>query len=86
MNSGITVRNERVPAGKLVAFQEILRFTGGYFLANPRPLNADTYLVDYEPGNYRAQTEAWNRCMTPIREVRKDQRWRRLLRRIGINV
>lgn len=84
--SGITVRNERVPANKLAAFQEILRCTGGYFLSNPRPLKDDLYLVDYEPGDYRAQTEAWSRCMTPIREVRKDQRWRRLLRRIGINI
>jgi len=40
--------------------------------------------VHYEPGDYKAQREAWARCVTPIREARRNQWWRVALRRCGL--
>jgi len=78
----ITVHNERIPGHKFREWQEILKATGGRYLQNPRVLEGAIVVVDYEPGDYQAMNEAWARCNTPISETRKDQPWRRQLRRI----
>jgi hypothetical protein len=71
---------ENIPAEKLEQFHEILVATGGRYLRNPFPLWS-VVQVHYEPGDYAAQREAWARCVTPIREARRDQWWRKTLRR-----
>lgn len=81
--SVMQVFNESVPKAKYSQFHDILCATGGRYLANPLDCG-DTVRVSYEPGDYRAQAEAWNRCTQPVLEVRKDQAWRRWLRRLGL--
>lgn len=74
------VFDEFVPTGKLRQFHEILCATGGRYLRSPRAVSGG-YRVDYCPGDCRAQAEAWSRCLIDIVEVRKDQFWRKWLRR-----
>ena len=38
--------------------------------------------IDYEPGDYAAQIEAWRMATVDIIEVRKNQWWRKLWRRL----
>ena len=75
----ITV-TEYIPADKMMQFHEILCSTGGRYIRNPLVL-WDRVEVQYEPGDYKAHIEAWSTCVTPIREVRRDQWWRVILRR-----
>ena len=76
---------EYVPIEKMPQFHAILCETGGRYLRQPQVL---WYSVEvcYEPGDYTAHREAWERCTTPIREVNRNQWWRVLLRRCGIRV
>ena len=74
---------EYVPADKLCQFHAILCATGGRYLRDPLPM-WQRVQVHYEPGDYKAHREAWARCVTPIREVRRDQWWRVALRRCGL--
>jgi hypothetical protein len=71
---------QSIPAEKICQFTEILSATGGRYLSNPFPLWR-VVQVHYEPGDYTTQCEAWERCVTPIRETRRDQRWRKVIRR-----
>lgn len=64
-------------------YSTILLPTGGRYLGNPLPLRQHVK-VYYEPGDYKAQCEAWERCVTPISETRRDQWWRVVLRRCGL--
>ena len=74
---------EYIPAEKLGQFHEILCATGGRYLRDPFQLWRRVE-VHYEPGDYKSHREAWARCVTPIREVRRDQWWRVALRRCGL--
>ena len=74
---------EYVPVDKMSQFHAILCATGGRYLRNPLPL-WNRVQVHYEPGDYVAQSEAWQRCNTPIREVLRNQWWRSVLRRCGL--
>ena len=73
--------SEFVPDEKFRDFHEILCATGGRYLA---PLNQScgNIWVVYEPGDYEEQCRLWRRLNTPIKEVRRDQRWRTALRRV----
>lgn len=75
------VSNEPIPKKKLLQFHEILCATGGYYTSNPRDFG-DVVRVDYVPGDYKAQSEAWARCTKDVIEVHKDQWWRKLYRRV----
>lgn len=75
------VTNQPIPSHKLVQFGEILRATGGRYTSNPRFCGEGVVRVSYIPGNFRAQSEAWRRCLEDVVEIRKDQWWRRALRR-----
>lgn len=75
---------EYIPDEKMQQFHEILCATGGRYLRKPFPLFKRVE-VHYAPGDYKAQCEAWKRCVTPIIEVRKDQWWRVALRRCGLH-
>lgn len=55
---------EYVPTEKMGQFHTILCATGGRYLRNPLPLRQHVK-VYYEPGDYKAQCEAWERCVTP---------------------
>lgn len=66
---------EYIPTEKLCQFHEILCTTGGRYLRNPLLLG-QRVKVYYEPGDYKAQREAWARCVTPICETRRNQWWR----------
>lgn len=71
---------EYIPKEKFQQFHDILCSTGGRYLREPFTL-FKTVEVHYEPGDYEAQCRAWAQCNTPVTEVRKDQRWRKVLRR-----
>ena len=75
--------NEMIPAGKMGRFHEILVATGGRYLHNPL-LIGQSYMVDYAPGDYVQQSRLWEQAIKPITEVRRDQWWRKLLRRVRI--
>lgn len=74
---------EYVPVEKMKQFHDILCATGGRYVRDPLELFG-TFEVCYEPGDHAAQREAFDRCVTPIKEVRRDQWWRVLLRRVGL--
>lgn len=78
------ISNEPVPKNRMRQFHEILCATGGRYTSNPRDCG-DVIRVDYEPGDRLAQVAAWNRCTQDVREVRKNQWWRRALRRLVRN-
>lgn len=75
------VTNDPIPKSKMRQFHEILCATGGRYTSNPRDCG-DVVRCDYVPGDYKAQCEMFNAVTTEIREVLKNQLWRRLLRRI----
>lgn len=77
------VFNMPVPKSKMDQFIEILNATGGRFVRNPT-LNQNTseYRCDFEPGDYKKQSEMWNTIITPIVEKRSDQWWRKFIRRV----
>jgi hypothetical protein len=68
---------------KFQQFHEILCVTGGRYLRKPLQL-FDTVEVHYEPGDYAAECKAWRLCTAQIKEVRKDQVWRKILRKIKL--
>lgn len=74
------IATEYVPKDKFKQFHEILCATGGRYLSEPFTIY-NVVQVNYEAGDYVAQSEAWIRCLTPIREVNKNQWWRIVLRR-----
>ena len=76
---------EYIPVEKMDQFHEILCATGGRYLRNPIQLWSRVE-VHYEPGDYKAMTDAWSRCTTKINECRRDQWWRVVLRRLWIKV
>ena len=65
-------------------FHEILCATGGRYIRNPRDCG-DVIRCDYVTGDHLAQTLAWRRITEDVREIRKDQWWRRMLRRMFSN-
>lgn len=77
------ISDDPIPKDKIKIFHDILCATGGRYTSNPRDCG-NVMRVDYTPGDYRAQCEAWSRVITPIKEVRSDQWWRRLLRRLFV--
>lgn len=79
----ITIHQHRIPANRLRQFHDILCSTGGRYLRGPLRVG-NIVIVDYEPGDYEAFTEAWSRVTIPVRELRRDQWWRRWFRRIRL--
>lgn len=75
------VFNDPVPLAKWQQFHEILCATGGRYLGTPTVVG-DVVRVSYEPGDYPAMQAAWKRVTTEVREIRKDQWWRCLFRRL----
>lgn len=77
------VSNEPVAINKMKQFHEILCATGGRYTSNPR-LSGDVYRVDYTYEDiqaYKKFCDAWNQLNTSIVEIRRDQWWRKMLRR-----
>lgn len=81
----LIVKNQPIPADKMRRFHEILVSTGGRYLCKPLRIG-DSYIVDYTPGDYEEHSCLWQSYITPIKEVRRDQWWRRILRRVRIAV
>lgn len=79
------ISNDPIPKNKMKIFHEILCSTGGRYTSNPRDCG-DVFRVDYSPGDYKAHCEAWLRVTTQVKEVRKDQWFRRVLRRLRLNL
>lgn len=73
--------NDPIPVDKWRQFHEILCATGGTYLSTPYAVNG-VIKVDYEYGDYLEHQRRWRLVTQPIVEVRKDQWWRRFLRRI----
>lgn len=78
-----TTVTQYIPLERFAQFHEILCSTGGRYLRNPFELFT-TVEVHYAPGDYAEQCRAWERCLTPIREVRRVPMWRRLLERLNL--
>jgi len=86
----IKIWNELVPIDKLDQFDEILKSCGGRYLCNPEQSKVwSCWRVSYEYDTSEALNrhgKIWRRITTNIKEVRNDQWWRKLLRRIGIPI
>lgn len=78
----VRVSNDPIPKQLFSQWHEILVATGGRYLGTPRAIGSDIR-VDYEPGDYAEQCRRWRVVTMPIREVRRDQWWRRLMRRFS---
>lgn len=76
---------EYIPNEKLKQFAELLSFCGGRFTHNPSIGKKQT-LVSYEIDDYARFSKAWVRINTQIIEKRKDELWRIIFRRLGINI
>lgn len=74
-----------VPAEKLGQFHEILCATGGRYVRNPFRFGAMVE-VCFEPGDYDEMQRRWDRVTVDVKEIRRDQLWRRVLRRCGLPV
>ncbi len=74
------VFNDPIPKNRMRQFHEILCATGGRYTSSPR-VCGDVIRCDYVPGDHLAQTLAWLLITEGVKEVRKDQWWRRALRR-----
>jgi len=69
-----------IPKDKMTQFHEILCATGGRYIEDPQFVKHENqYRVSYTPG--KETEKLWHRCLTEIKEVRKDQKWRIFLRR-----
>jgi hypothetical protein len=77
------VYNYSVELNKVKQFDEIIKATGARYLSTPRYLKYE-FRADFEPGE--TTLEKLTQMETDILEVRKDQWWRKLLRRIGAKV
>ena len=77
---GIWTTNQRVPMKKFEQFDEILRDTGGYYTSNPISMKGYV-LVNYAYGDYTEMNRRWALVTEDVKEVRKDQWWRRWPRR-----
>lgn len=82
MNNTIEISNQPIPINRIRQFTEILGATGGRYMRNPI-LSGEVYRVEYVPGDYSLQNKRWNRVNSEIKEIRKDQLWRRVLRRLN---
>lgn len=73
---------ETIPSHQMEKFHEILCATGGRYLNNPQKFGNKSFIVTYESGDYNLQHKMWFNYTTDIKEIKKDQIWRKLLRRI----
>lgn len=77
---------DRIPIERFKQWHDIiLCSTGGRYITNPIRGVSGVYVV-YKPGDHKKQCELYNRITTSIIEVRKDQKWRIFLRKIGIKI
>lgn len=74
-----------IPARKLGQFHEILCITEGRYIRNQFP-KGTMIEVCFEPGDNCRMQELLDRISIDVIEVRKDQWWRKLLRRCWIPV
>ena len=81
----IHVSNDPIPANKLGQFHEVLCACGGRYRGNPRDCtkHEGVYRVDYSYDPTTGFDARLRRCIEDVREVRRDQWWRRLLRRLA---
>ena len=78
--------SESVPRQKMDQFHGILKACGGRYLHNPIEIG-DVFCVSYEYEDVRNSNEhgkRWRRATEDVREVRKDQWWRKLARRFRL--
>lgn len=76
---------ERIPHNKMRDFHLILVANGGGYIGNPLKMQESwltTYYLSEQLQDQKNFYSQWNRIKTPIFEVRKDQWWRVLGRRI----
>lgn len=80
----IRVFNDPIPVRKMLQFHEILCACGGRYLGTPRDCvkHEGCYRADYSYDPTTGFDARWRRCVEDVREVRKDQWWRKLLRRV----
>ena len=77
------IYNQPIPEHKIGQFHEILCATGGRYLRNPWQYSKGCeYRVSYLVGDHEAMNKLWQDVTQGISETRKDQWWRKLLRRL----
>lgn len=84
---GIRVNGEYVSRYKFKKFHTLLSEFGGYYQSNP-VIFSDSVSVHYgfvDIEQYNKFCKAWRMCTEDVVEVRKDQWWRILLRKLGFN-
>lgn len=77
---------DRIPREKFNTFHAILCSTYGYYLDTPYD-TGHFVVVSYgydDMQGYADHCEAWKRVNTPIREIRRNQMFRRWLRKLGL--
>lgn len=76
-----TAHNDLIPVEKWQQFHEILCATGGRYLSTPRR-TSEGVRVDYEFGDMVEHQRRFRMATETFSECRKDQWWRKLLRRM----
>jgi len=72
------VSNDPIPKAMMRQFHEILCATGGRYTSNPRDCGG-VMRVDYVPGDYNAQSAAWQKATREAEEACGGQAWKRVL-------
>jgi hypothetical protein len=73
---------------QISSFDTFLKECNGRYLATPRPAVEKLYIsFGFDSvTDYAMFIQVWDRHCKPIVEVKKDQLWRKILRRIGVNI
>jgi len=82
IDSSVWVTGWTIPAAKLKQFNEILHATGGTHVHTPtRDRDGKYVTVSIRYGDYTEMNRRWALVTEDVKEVRKDQWWRRWPRR-----
>jgi len=74
--------SENIPAEHFTKFHSILCETGGRYIWPGAINHGHYYRVHYMPGDWKKQCSEFKRQTASITEVRRDQWYRRLARRL----
>ncbi len=78
--------SEFIPRRKMCQFHAIIKACGGRYSGNPFEMGDSVsvrYVYDSVEG-LKKHDECWRRVTQDVIEVRKDQWWRKRLRRLGL--
>lgn len=84
----IKIWNFFVKREKLGQFKEVFNQHSGFYLRNPiiSELGGEFSFQFDDINDYNAFNREWDRLNTQIKEIRSDQPWKKVLRRVGVRV